>query len=837
MKKRWSAVTIATLLSLALLFVLLGVLAENSGHLAIPVLAAAPSQGRATSTVTTPTVTAVEPSQVPNDIATPIVIYGTGFTATLSGTVVLTAPTVVLGENLLPDVIWVNTTTISATVPWGLTPDVYSMTVINSDGVSSTLQNAFTVTEAFGEFVTGGPYGGMAVQLALNPGVSSTVYASMFGAGLFISENAAENWVPIHDHDWPIQFDFDSQDPNVIYFGADSNDLYRSIDNGGSWERISGDFHTQHGCFRTYPAAHSSLTGTLYFGMGGCADINLMPGEGGVFYSTDYGNTWISRTQGLSDLDIQALAINPNDPDTLLAGTFDGDVFYSTNGGVNWTWSTQLTGTVARLYFNPYEALQAWAATSSEAEGRGYLYRSTNLMDWTTSDTQMQLGGGSVQMQMAFLPGSVWVASTGVYSSTDSGATWHELDGLNKSAMAMAIPPDDPQTIYVGTDFGIEKSTDGGETWQEMYEGLAALVPEAVAVSSADPDVAYVKTHQGLFVSHNGGNTWQNLDQGTGGGPGGSVLAVDPFDGTRLYLRSQCPNEFCIEISPDGGATWTLVTSTLPVTYTGWSCSSSSIAPSPHIPGEVLVGAVLSPPSGGDDTGIFYRSDDYGASWSYIVPTEPISPVSEIAYDAFDPNLIYAGTETMGLWRSTNGGDAWEHLPISDMAPPVSVPAIAIHPDVPNKVYLRSYSSASTPNPEPELWVSDDAGETWQSLTYVFLGVDLLVAPPLPGQPFYSLYTGCEAGLCRSMDDGATWSSIQGIPRPEILVGASDGERSLVYMGTPGGLATSSGGQTALSRDTIPGRGTVLGGGVYRLTTLLPRHWVYLPLVMRGPTP
>jgi photosystem II stability/assembly factor-like uncharacterized protein len=234
---------------------------------------------------------------------------------------------------------------------------------------------------------------------------------------------------------------------------------------------------------------------------------------------------------------------------------------------------------------------------------------------------------------------------------------------------------------------------------------------------------------------------------------------------------------------------------------------------------------------------VFYRSDDYGASWDHVGPTQTISRVTEIVYDAFDPNLVYAGTAGTGLWRSRDGGDTWAHVPISDTLPPVFVPAIAVHPNVPDKVYLRSYSTASTPNPESELWVSQDAGDTWQPRTSASLGVDLLVAPSLPGQLFYSLYTGCEAGLCRSVDDGVTWSPIEGIARPEILVGASDGERSLVYMGTPGGLATSAGGRTIMSLDTIPGRGSVLGGGVYRLTTLLPDRRVYLPLVLRGHTP
>jgi len=831
MKKQWFAITATVAGAMTVLLVLLWLMEGTGLGVSTPALARSARRGVATDGLT-PTVTTVMPAAAPNDVDVAITIHGGGFTATLSGTQVITAPLVYLGDNVLPGVIWVDTATLTATVQWGLEPKVYTLTVINPDGISATLQNAFTVTQGIGEFVTGGPYGGRAVQLALKPGVSSTVYATMFGAGLFISENAAENWEPIHNHDWPIHLDFDSQNPDVLYFGADSNDLYRSMDNGSSWERISDDFHTQNGCFRSYPVAHPSQAGAVYFGMGGCGSINLEPGEGGVFYSTDYGDTWISRTQGLSDLDVQSLAIHPNSPGILLAGTQDGDLFYSVDGGLNWTWSTQLTGTVTRLYFNPYQALEAWAATDSEAEGRGYLYRSTNLTAWTTINIHVPSQGGSAHIQMDFLPGSVWLASQSVYSSTDGGVTWNALNGPNRSAAAIAIAADSPQVIYVGTDFGIEKSADGGGSWQEMNEGLAALVPSAVVALPSAPETVYVKTFQGIFLSHNGGNDWQNLDYGAGGGPGGNLMAADNFLPAYLYLRANCSGQFCIEYSPDGGSSWNLVTSTLPTTYTNWNSDSPAITPSPHIPGRILVGAALSPPDGGSEVGVFYRSDDYGMSWGFIEPTQTISHITEIAYDAFNASLIYAATAGSGLWRSTDGGDHWESVSVANVRPPIVVGAIAVHPNVPNKVHIRTSSYADTPNPEPELWVSEDAGASWQPLTYVFLGVDLVVAPPLSGQLSYSLYTGCERGLCRSMDDGTTWISLEGVPRPEILTAASDGRRSVIYMGTPGGLASRAGAQAASMPTAISGDFTILGGGVYRLTVLLRTEFVYLPLVV-----
>jgi hypothetical protein len=162
------------------------------------------------------------------------------------------------------------------------------------------------------------------------------------------------------------------------------------------------------------------------------------------------------------------------------------------------------------------------------------------------------------------------------------------------------------------------------------------------------------------------------------------------------------------------------------------------------------------------------------------------------------------------------------------------VEAIATHPDVGGKVYVRTYSYAEFPNPEPELWVSEDAGETWAPLAYVFLGVDLIVSPPVPDQPAYSLYTGCETGLCRSDDDGQTWEPVEGAPRPEFLDAVSDGERSVIYLGSFGGLVSSVEAQRVRVLEAAPEEASVLGGGVYRLATRLDSHPIYLPLVLRG---
>ena len=80
------------------------------------------------SPASSPTVGSVDPATAANDIDTSVTITGTGFAAT---------PTASLGSTPLKSVTWVNATTLTATVPWGLDPGAYPLTVVNPDGGSA----------------------------------------------------------------------------------------------------------------------------------------------------------------------------------------------------------------------------------------------------------------------------------------------------------------------------------------------------------------------------------------------------------------------------------------------------------------------------------------------------------------------------------------------------------------------------------------------------------------------------------------------------------------------------------------------------------------------------
>lgn len=780
-----------------------------------------------------PVVIGLDPTSAYNDVDTAVVITGSDF---LDGAAVL------LGETSLDDVDWVSSATLSSTVPWGLAAGVYTVTVVNPGGGSGSLPCAFTVTQGIGVWTTGGPYGGVIMGLVLNPVTPSTVYALAHNAGVFASYDGAANWQPILLDATPNLLVFDAEDRKVMYFGS-AGCLLRTKDGGSTWESIlpSGSY----GSF--YPAAHPITTGVVYVGPSA---------QPGLFRSDDYGDTWVTLTVGPTEAHVMAIALHPDDPDKMLVGTPDGKVFLSTDGGETWDSGAHVSSHIERLYFNPFGAHEAWATTEvvhgSQYYPPHYLYKSEDpeLGVWTPITVAGGPGSGNVVRSLTFLSDTIWSAGAEGFTSTDGGASWSPVSTAGPltertgDTMAFAIDPGNSQIVYAG-DVGhaMFKSSDGGATWSKMNEGLAAVVPRGLAVSPTDPDTVYASTHAlGVVKSSDGGHSWLSLGIGKGGF--GKPLAVDPVTPTRVYMGDQGSGDVRLQISEDAGATWHEVTATLPVTWSGWKADILKVAPHPDISGTILSGArfLLSwaLPDAGTERGAIYISDDYGEHWEYVGPTQPISGVVEFAYDAVDPNLVYAATHGTGLWKSADGGASWQG--VTSFPGGAIITSVAAHPDVPNTVYARCEDPPQ--GMPPTLYVSRDAGETWEELPPCDNCARLLFAPPERGKPPYTLYTTAytltagsvwPSGLHRSMDGGYTWEQVEGAPTTDIysLAAGSDDERVAVYIGISGGVVSSRLHAVAAA-DVIPGQGEIRPAGVYRLANPLLNQRVYLPIALRA---
>jgi photosystem II stability/assembly factor-like uncharacterized protein len=217
---------------------------------------------------------------------------------------------------------------------------------------------------------------------------------------------------------------------------------------------------------------------------------------GGVYKSTNCGYSWKAANSGLPAFpDIYILAIDPGTPTTLFAGT-DSGVYKTTNGGGSW--SEADTGLTANQI-------------------------NTLAVDPTTPDTLYAGTGG------------------GVFKSTDGGKSWITT-GLNGTNItALAIDPQTPATLYAGRGGmpgGVYKSMDGGGSWVAANTGLTAYtVVPALAIDPHTPAILYAGTGGlpgGAYRSIDGGDSWKAIDTGLNSNQI-NTLVIDPAMRTTLY--------------------------------------------------------------------------------------------------------------------------------------------------------------------------------------------------------------------------------------------------------------------------------------------------------------
>jgi photosystem II stability/assembly factor-like uncharacterized protein len=284
---------------------------------------------------------------------------------------------------------------------------------------------------------------------------------------------------------------------------------------------------------------------------------------GGVFKSTDGGNSWSAANVGLTALDVRALAIDPQNPTTLYAGTYSsagisGDtVFKSTDGGASWNrvgmfgsseWWVSLGATTQALAIDPQNPTVLYATGTIEVFWN-YGDLSRHCMVFKSSN-----GGGSwdvvLQSYLFYETRDFWdlaidpqtpttvyagTLGLGTFKSTDGGASWITVLEPDRYGAILVIDPQTPTTpttIYAGTSSGVVKSTDGGGSWSTVLEPAEALAIDPQTPPT--PTTVYAGTSSGVVKSTDGGGSWSTILEPVV--PWGVIaLAIDPVTRTTLY--------------------------------------------------------------------------------------------------------------------------------------------------------------------------------------------------------------------------------------------------------------------------------------------------------------
>ncbi len=294
----------------------------------------------------------------------------------------------------------------------------------------------------------------------------------------------------------------------------------------------------------------------------------------------------------------RALAGVPSQPATFYLGAVGGGVWKTTDAGDTWhsIWDSQPTGSIGSIAValsDPnvvYVASGEGLARPDLSVGDG-VYKSTDAgKTWT----HLGLRDGQQMGQIAIDPhdaNRVFVAVTGhpygpnkergLYRSTDGGKTFQNVLFVDEftGASEVQIDPNHPEVVYAGmwqrqegawengawsgTNGGLFKSTDGGDHWTKVTGGGLpdGIIQVNVTVSPADSNRLYIEAATergvGLYRSEDGGKTWVHAPQDDTrpeariGGGDLPVPKADAKDPNTLYVASVVTWK-----STDAGKTW-----------------------------------------------------------------------------------------------------------------------------------------------------------------------------------------------------------------------------------------------------------------------------------------
>ena len=225
----------------------------------------------------------------------------------------------------------------------------------------------------------------------------------------------------------------------------------------------------------------------------------------------------------------------------------------------------------------------------------------------------------------------------------------------------------------------------------------------------------------------------------------------------------------------------------------------------------------------GANNGGVWKTTDFGRVWTPIFDDQPSGSIGAVAVAPSDPNVMYVGSgEGLqrpdlstgdGIYKSTDAGKSWTHLGLRDAQ---QIPAIAVDPRDPNRIFVAVLGHPYGPNPERGVFRSTDGGASFQKVLYKDENVgamDVMLDPSNSNTVYADLwearqgpwengsFNGPGSGLYKSSDGGSTWRQLtkglpgatEGLGRIGFDVAQSDSARLYAIVGakTGGGLYRS----------------------------------------------
>jgi photosystem II stability/assembly factor-like uncharacterized protein len=513
-------------------------------------------------------------------------------------------------------------------------------------------------------------------SLAIDPRDDKTIYAGTWWRA-YKTTDGGKSWRLIKngmiDDSDVFAITIDPRNPDHIVASACSG-IYESFNKGELWKKIQG-IPSQSRRTRDI-LQHPSVPGTVYAGT-----------TEGFWMTANGGKSWALTTQ--KDLEINSIAVHPDEPNRVFIGTNNYGVLVSNDGGRNFlptndNFTSRFTYTVTADVEQPN---RLYATTHNTATGGGFVFISNDGGNtWTRPknfDVVRISPFGMIQDRTN--PNTIYMATNvGMFKSLDRGNSWTQIvvpkpktpvkkptgkktaakkttakvvkpapvpepepkpaetgiiPVLDKKIKVLAYTEDGKNGYFAGTDEGLYRSYDLAKGWEKLPFGNG--ISENVFVihsSPLMPGIIWVGTDRsGVIVSRDDGKTWEKVEGVPQEVPISSI-AVDPKRPENIYVGTTQT----FFVSRDGGRNWTRRGGNLPLG------NFTSILINPTNTDEIFISSALD-----TDGGIFY-SKDSGQNWRRVDSKDmklPSRRVWSMIFDPMNPSRIFAATHSSGIYR------------------------------------------------------------------------------------------------------------------------------------------------------------------------------------------
>jgi len=505
----------------------------------------------------------------------------------------------------------------------------------------------------------------------------------------------------------------------------------------------------------------------------------------GLFKSTDGGATWYS-VEGFRNKLVHSIAFDPWNHLTIWVGTFHY-IYRSEDGGVTWVVFDPAFGlgydlSYVCLAIDPVYRNVIYVGTSGEngSNDSGFILWSTNGGDtWEEASSGFDHRVVDIALnhqdsyEMWAVTGPAEALGGSIYKSLDGGLTWSVVSTGHDEGWfdEVAISPHDPNTILIGGEKGLYITKDGGSSWKRWY--VEEYSCRALAFDSQDPDIMYANWGYKFSKSTDGGESW----------PFHSISPLSFFSLTAHPRNSQILYGGDINLgiykSSDKGENWQAINQGVRANHVFGSAISAR--------GKILAAS---------KSGLYVKNQEGG--WEMRSPKQ----IYSVAFNPADENTIFAGFAWQ-LGKSTDSGRSWTYVDISSRTDPHTITSIDIYRQNPQILYMSVDYRCGC---HGEVYQSVDGGETITRIGYASVPVNVVKASPNNPQVIYAgtgmFYTPIQSGgIYKTIDGGQNWEELlSGVvvntlafdpENPDIIYagcGTSGGSYSGLYKSVNGGI-------------------------------------------------